>query len=442
MGGRMVTAIGACLVGSMMVLGAAGCGSGASSANAAPSASATPTVAASATAGSSVRYASVSEPAEPSKAKADRSDAGDLSAPLWSFGLDLLTRQAAKTDGNVVVSPLSLSAVLSMTLNGARGETAAQMREALRLDSLEQANVNQAWADLIAATNETERAQVRVADSLWLRDGVTYVPSFLATNRDYFAADALSLPDDLAKAPDEINAWVAERTGGRIKDLIGTLPEETALVLVNTVYVKVGWEVFDKAQTTSEAFTLGSGEQVEVSMMHGSTAADVAITDGYDAVPVETNGELILWVVVPKGSQTPESVAASLESGGAHSLAKTTTYATVDLEIPRFKVEYESQDLTADLAAMGMTDAFSPDAADFSGMANLQPLYIGEVLQKAVIDVNEKGIEAAAGSAVVMDGSGQPTKRLTVRADRPFLVVITGESTEAPLFMALVRDPR
>jgi serine protease inhibitor len=329
-----------------------------------------------------------------------------------------------------------------MTLNGAGGETAAQMRKALRLESLAPQKADQVWADLIATSNATKRAQLRIADSLWLRDGVTYVPSFLAANRDYFAADAYNLPADVTQAPAQINDWVAARTGDRIKDLVSSVPPETALVLVNTVYAKVGWDHFDKAKTGPKPFTLAGGSTVEVPTMEGSMIAEVAATAEYDAVPVQTHGELTFWVVVPKGSQTPETVAALLRERGVASLSRHTTYAAVDLQVPRFKIEYASQDLNGDLAAMGMPDAFSPEVADFSGMAQVHPLWIGSVLQKAMIDVSEKGVEAAAGSAVMMAGAAPPTKQLTVRADRPFLIVLSGQFTAAPLFMALVRDPR
>ena len=213
-------------------------------------------------------------------------------------------------------------------------------------------------------------------------------------------------------------------------------------MLVNTVYAKVGWDCFEPQRTESRPFTLGEGATVQVPTMEGHMAAEVAITPEYDAVPVETNGELTFWVVVPKGSQTPESVAALLGERGVAALSKDATYAEVDLQLPRFRIEYTADALDADLTAMGMPDAFSSASADFSGMANVKGLCISSVIQKAMIDVSERGIEAAAGSAVMMDGAGPPTEKLTVHDDRPFLVALLGSYTEAPLFMALVRDPR
>ncbi len=211
---------------------------------------------------------------------------------------------------------------------------------------------------------------------------------------------------------------------------------------MNTVYAKVGWELFDRAATTDRPFTLAGGSRVQVPTMRGTLHAEVVDTAGYTAVPVATNADLTFWVIVPKGGRTPETVAATLLEKGPDALRAPRTSAQVDLELPRFRVEHAAQGLNDDLASMGMPDAFSPTAADFGGMADADPLFIGSVLQKAMIDVNETGIEAAAGSAVVMAGAAPPARRLTVRADRPFLALLTRASDDATLFMALVRDPR
>jgi serpin B len=420
----------------VLALATTGCGSDKTGTGAAPSPSPSHT--------SSTKFVNMPMPTKPAKAVVQSYADSRLAEPLWAFGFDLLTRQAAKTGGNVVVSPVSLSAALAMTLNGARGNTAAQMRQALRLESLDPQLANQAWADLIADSNATRRAQVRIADSLWLRNGMPFLPGFTRADSDYFAAETRNLPADLTQAPAAINDWISGKTGGRIKDLISKVPDTTALVLVNTVYAKVGWDCFDKKLTAPGPFTLGNGTTVQAPMMHGSADAEIALTNEYTAVPVQTHGELTFWVIVPKGIQTPEKVAALLSQRGLGSLSQHMTYAIADLTVPRFRIEYTSQTLTDDLKAMGMPMAFSPATADFSGMtdpAKTGPLYIGNVLQKAMIDVSETGVEAAAASAVMMANGMPPSKHIAVTADRPFLFVLAGEYTEAPLFMALVRDP-
>jgi serpin B len=147
-------------------------------------------------------------------------------------------------------------------------------------------------------------------------------------------------------------------------------------------------------------------------------------------------------VVVPKGDQTPESVVSLLEKRGLGSLEEHLTYANVQLALPRFEARF-GDSLTQALQGLGMTRAFSKDQADFSGMATAKPLWISDVVHEAVLDVNEKGVEAAAGTAVIMAGAGPPTKSITIRADRPFVVVLSvGTYPQVPLFVAIERDPR
>ncbi len=168
--------------------------------------------------------------------------------------------------------------------------------------------------------------------------------------------------------------------------------------------------------------------------------AQVVETPSYVAVPVQTNAAPTLWVVVPKGDATPQTVAADLQRGGPTALGRGGTYANVDLRLPRFHIEYAAQGLGDDLQSMGMRDAFSPLDADFSGMTAAKGLYIGEVVQKAMIDVNEEGVEAAAGSAWPWRcGSA---RREDHRARRPTVSRCAHGRLGAPLFMSIVRDPR
>jgi serpin B len=387
-------------------------------------------------------YVDASRAVRPAEATADGFEGWALERSLWDFGLGVLTRQAARTGDDVVVSPVSLSAALSMTMNGTRGETADQMRTALTVGKLSSTRFKQAWADLIASTDATKPGQARIADSLWLAQDARFVPSFLKTNHDYYAAELLDLPADLSVAPAQINDWVARCTGGRIKDLVSSVPAATRLVLVNTVFVKVGWEYFDEHETAPADFTLGDGSHVNVPTMHGSGAAECVDRAQFTAVRVDTNAPHVgLWVIVPKGDQTPETVARSLQDEGPGVLERDADQALVDLRLPRFRVEYTAEELPADLAAMGMPDAFDSAKADFSGMTAEHGLCIADVIHKAMIDVNERGVEAAAGSAVVIASGLGPTRKVTVRADRPFLAVLTGPMG-APLFMTVVRDPR
>lgn len=388
--------------------------------------------------------------AEPAKGHADAQStaAKALARPLDRFGLALLQRQATTSPtGNVFVSPVSLHAVLSMALNGASGQTAEEMRQVLGLGSLQLADLNQGWADLIWLSQSGAKHEVSIADSLWLRDGFPFRPSFLDTSRDYFAAEMRALSAEPAKAAADINAWVEEHTAGRIKDIVSadSFDPQTILALFNTVHIKVKWSYFDKKDTRPAPFTLASGEQVDLPMMIASDLhAPVTQTATYDAVALKTDGPVTVWVIVPKGSEGAESLLEGLDARQLEALYTKATKASGSLELPRFTTDYTAEQLKENLAAMGMPRAFSPDEAEFPGIADVAParIFISKAVQKTFLDLNEEGVEAAGGSGLIMDLTGAPISQFQIRADHPFLLVLTENATRAPLFMGLIRDPR
>lgn len=386
-------------------------------------------------------------PALPKQGRADPSvsEAGSLADPLAAFGFALLTKEAAATSENVVISPASIHAVLSMLLTGAEGETATEIERALALEGLTGTALGQAWADLITGAQAGEGSKVRIADSLWLRAGVPFVPDFLDANRDYFAADLRELPGDPSEAAEQVNSWVEKRTAGRITDLVspGDFSAATILTLVNTVYLKVKWEHFDPAVTRPEPFTLEGGEPVEVPMMQARLEAGYGSTDVYDTVALGTDGPVTVWIVVPKGSHTPEQAAEVLGDGGYRTLLETATPVEGSIALPRLSLEYESEGLKEHLEALGIARAFSPDEADFTGIADAGGrVYVEAILHKADLDLDEEGVEAAAATGAVVGVTSMPVETFAVRADRPFLVILAEEGSGAPLFTALVRDPR
>jgi serine protease inhibitor len=403
-----------------------------------------------------------SEPASaaelPTKGSAEGSSAGagGLKVPLARFGVDLLAREAALTDGNVVVSPASLHAVLAMLLNGATGETAAEMRRALAVDGLDQAAVNQGWADVIVTSQSGKHPEVKIANSLWLREGVPFKEPFLDLNRDYFAAGTMPLPGDPTEAADQINAWVEENTAGKITRLVTpqSFTPDSLLALVNTIHLKVKWKHFEKELTQQEAFNLGGGGTVDVPMMHAHLETKAASNELYEAVRLSTSGPVDFWVVVPKGGETPESVLAALadtpatgdaDASTAHAglagLFEQAETMEGDLAMPRLDLSYTAKDLEGDLEAAGMKRAFVPEQAEFPGIAGIDQLYVETIVQKAILEVNEEGVEAAAATGAIVGTTAMPISGFDVRADRPYLVVLTESHNDATLFMALVRDP-
>lgn len=388
--------------------------------------------------------------AQPALGKADPSStaAKALARPLDRFGLGLLQRQARLSpEGNVIVSPVSLHAVLSMVLNGAAGETMEEMRRALGVESLTPEETNRGWADLIWLAQSGETREIQIADSLWMKAGFPFRQAFLDLNRDHFAAETRDLPADPVQAADEINGWVKDRTGGHIKNIVNPdlFDAQTILALFNTVHLDVRWTHFDETATAPGTFTLSEGEPVQVPMMQAADLeARVTQSERYDAVALETEGPVTAWIIVPKGKTSAEALLEDLSAEGLEAMYDDAAAGTGSLALPRFTSDYEVRQLKESLSAMGMPLAFSADGAEFPGIADVgsERIYISEVVQKTYVDMNEQGVEAAAASGAIMRVTSMPADYFDIRADRPFLFVLAEEATEAPLFMGLVRDPR
>jgi serpin B len=385
---------------------------------------------------------------------ADIADASLLAGPLDRFGIALLAREAsAQASGNVVVSPLSVDAALSLVLNGAKGRTADEMRRTLGLEGMSTTAADQAWADLLAEVQAGAKPSVQVADSLWLRDGVAFAPAFLAAARQSFAAATEPLPTDPNAAVGAINGWVSRRTAGLIDDIVdpgdfsGGAP--VILTVVNALHAKAAWtSPFQAGETGPRPFTLADGTTVQVPTMSGELSAPVAQTAAYDAVALATKGSLTAWVIVPRAGQTPASLLQGLAASGFAPVYDGAQRQSVILDLPKLHTSFGTTDLTPALEAMGMVTAFSPSDADLTGivtpdaLAQIGNLSIAWVMHKAVLDVNENGVEAAAATAVGVVGSAAPVAEETISADHPFLLALTDTRTRAPLFLALIRDPR
>jgi serine protease inhibitor len=380
----------------------------------------------------------------------DTPQAKALAQSLSKFGFDLLIRQAGATEGNVAISPVSIGSVLSMIRNGARDETEQELAKALGVESLNATAVNQGWADLITAAQTGKKTSVTVCNSLWLREGIPFEEPFLQTNQEYYAADCLPLNNDDTAAVNEINQWVSDRTSGKIRQVFERLDPGTELVAVNTVNLKVGWELFKESDTKPEPFKTAEGTDVNVDMMHGTIETQegkptsVVVRDDFNAVCLKTDSPVDVWVAVPTGERTPEDIARALAEGGVSALyTQAKQYDELEVYLPRFEFSYSPTGgaLVGDLSAMGIKRLFT-SSAQLQGIAVVPtPLFVTSVAHWVHIKLDEKGVEAQAASGLQM-GCGALPPPYVIRADRPFLVVLAESSSQAPLFLAIVRDPR
>ncbi len=365
------------------------------------------------------------------------------------FAFDLYG-QLAKSDGNLFVSPYSISSALSMTYAGAKGKTAEEMASTLHL-ALPQNKLHAAAGNLMKHFNtklfDPPPYQLSVANALWGQKGFSFLPDFVRTTEVNYGAKLAEL--NFMASPDAsrqtINAWVEKQTKDKIKKLIppGAITVDTRLVLTNAIYFKSPWQnKFLEKDTKKEDFTLASGKKVKASMMaklektrYVNTGALQAVTIPYQAHALE------MIVLLPKDAAGLAQLEKGLTVAQLDQLLKKMKTHDVNLKLPKFKVTSEFQ-LKDTLSQMGMPTAFTGNA-DFSGMTTQQKLFISAVIHKAFVDVNEAGTEAAAATAVIMMGGGvpQPAPKANFHADHPFLFLIRENATGSILFMGRVASP-
>ena len=359
------------------------------------------------------------------------------------FACELYARLAAdekNKDKNLFLSPYSISSALAMTCAGARGETEKQMRKALHFEPEGEA-LHAAFGALTRQLNEggaDGSYELAVANALWGQKGYRFLDSFLALNRRHYGA-GLNLVD-FARATEEarkiINRWVEEKTKEKIKDLLqkGDLTADTVLVLTNAIYFKGFWSSpFDPEKTRDGRFRVSPKETVTVPMMRQTGDFALFRGDGLAAIEMPYEGEALSMILLlpdePNGlaklekALTPERLSKWL--------AGLRPANGVWVTLPRFKVTWR-RSLLSTLQAMGM-----PAGGDFSGIDGRGGLVISDVIHKAFVAVDEKGTEAAAATAVIMERGMPPV----FRADRPFLFLIRDNTTGSVLFLGRVLNP-
>ncbi len=354
---------------------------------------------------------------------------------------------AAQRDSNVFVSPLSASFALGMTLNGAAGTTADEMRTALQFGGATLAEINGGYKSLIALlTSLDPTTEMQIANSIWYRQGFPFRQAFFDTTKMYFDATVQAL--DFTNAPASlatINGWVNEKTKGKIPQVLDAIQAQHVMFLINAIYFKGQWRAkFDPTHTAAATFNAAGGVAQSAPLMHRLDTLSYAEAATYQAADLPYgNTAFTMTVLVPKGGTDIEALAASLTPDAWQAITASFQVRKVDLSLPKLTLKYERR-LNDDLKALGMLIPFEPGAADFTQMAPApvgNQLFIDFVKQNTFVDINEEGTEAAAVTTVGIGVTSLPSYPV-MRVDRPYLIVLRERLTGTVLFMGkIVRMP-
>lgn len=388
--------------------------------------------------------------------QADLADKHELAAGNNAFALGLY--QAVKGESeNVFFSPYSISLALAMTYAGANGETERQMAETLHFN-LPEDRLHPAFNALdqeLASRKDSGSGQgadgkgfrFNIVNDLWGQKDYQFQAAFLDTLAKNYGAGLRLL--DFSSQPEaarqNINKYIAEKTEDRIKDLIpeGAIDPLTRLVLTNAIYFNAAWQSpFEKSLTKDAPFTKLDGSTVNVPMMEMPSYESMAYADGegYTAVAMPYENPSLSMLILLPDEGSFEAFEGSLDAARLESILAETQFTSVRVKMPKFKIEGQFE-LGDTLTGLGMTDAFDPDLADFSGMNGKRDLYIGSVIHKSFVNVDEQGTEAAAATAVIMEVASAPMEMIDLTIDRPFLFLIRDVTTNATLFVGRVAAP-
>ena len=357
------------------------------------------------------------------------------------------TLSSAAADDNIVLSPWGVANLFALLQTGARGDTARGMAFALQLGGVEPpapdavaATFRESRTNLSRATNDF--VALELSDSLWLKPGFALSESFRSLARDAFDAD-VRFTEMGAKGREAINAFVSEKTRGRIKNLIQPPILDnplTRLVAVDTVYLKAKWQCpFAKVFTYDQVFH-ASGGDVKVPFLHAKRQTEILDAPECAALrlPYRFN-TMEMLVVLPSPSNSLAEIEAKISGPWLGRLAASPWCGEAAIALPKFDFGSE-HDLSKTLPSMGMGAAFDADRADFGGIT--PNLFIGAAIQKANITIDEDGTEAAAATDVVLPACAPTEERQRpFVADRPFLFIIRETRTGLILFLGRVTKP-
>jgi serpin B len=385
-------------------------------------------------------------------------DAPSVAVGLNDAGYDIFHAVAKKSDGDIVLSPISIGLAFGMLDLGASGTVSNALDHLFRYPVVGDAR----WAAFNTLSQKTESdpgpqpkptsefdyvppaaPTVTIANRAYQEKTYSVLPSYAENLQKWFGAGIE--PTDFVGDPNgsrkHINGWVKDRTKGLIPDLIpeGSITDATTLVLVNALYLKASWQTtFEPSATSDGTFTRLDGSTSSAPFMHdGSLNASAVFGDGYSAVDLPyASGDLSMLVIVPDAGNYSQ-IEAGLGTDFVASVDDALQPSTLDLAFPKF--ESESQIGLKDVIEgdLGVTGLFRSGGLDGIG----KNIEVADAIHAAKITVNEEGTEAAAATAIMMEATAMPVQPTPLTIDRPFLYLIRDNATGAVLFVGRVLDP-
>ncbi len=379
-----------------------------------------------------------------------------------------LTQQCNQDGQNLCLSPYSARIALSMTLNGARGETLRQMTKVLGFGSSSIEQVNQSNVKTIRQiSGALTPAEMLVANSLWLHQLYRLDPGYARKVNSVYHAPVNTVDLHDRQTVNLINQWVTKNTNGRINRMYDSIDSQIAMIIINTVLFHGEWlDPFNPKANVKAVWYGSEGKRSTATYMCKDEDMGFSQTSKYDMVRLPYNlsrlasaikpgsttssegfrkimqlqQTLAMYLILPAPNSSPQKLLGILTGKALHDMVANLDTSHAELSLPRFKMDVETK-LIPPLTKMGMPLPFGAHA-DFSGMLARvsQDLWIGEAKQKCMVEVNERGTVASAASGIgmMLGISPNPPK---IKFNRPFVFLIRHDPTGEILFTGVVNQP-
>lgn len=344
---------------------------------------------------------------------------------------------------NILFSPLSLTSALSMLENGASGISQVEIMDVLNLESDE--TINETYNGLINHFNEISNLEedyttiVNLSNSFWFkRDNLKIRESYLNIIKENYDGDVYAVDFSDVTTKDTMNAWIEDKTNSLLKNTIKETDAYDISYLINTLYFKGQWtDEFSDYYTKEEEFTLSNTNTVSVQMMHKEDRYKYFESDDVQIICLSYS-HASMYVILPRGSL--EDFMSRYNQTTIHEF----DYQTVDLYFPKFKFSSKNN-LKEILKSLGMPSVFHENSAEFKNMIESdEKVYVSKVFQNAMIEVDEKGTEAAAVTVLEMNTTEMPIEPEEIpvmNCNKPFMFVIKDNLSGCDLFIGVVQNP-
>lgn len=385
--------------------------------------------------------------------KPDSASAGQKSTALdpriaaanTRFAFKLFSGIAEQDAGkNVFISPQSVAVVLATACTGARGETREAMVKTLELQGISMEDINRGNAALKGVLASLDpKIRLNIANSLWAREGLPFEQDFIETSDKFYGAKVENLDFADPGAPRYINAWVKDKTEGKIEKIVDKINPDTILFLINAIYFKGSWSKgFDPEKTAEGVFNLPGGRQKKHPMMSRSGTYSYLQEPGFQAVSLPYgSGAVSMYVFLPDQGSSLTEFHRSLNARNWEGWMSRFGETKGNVVLPRFKSDYKLC-LNDTLKSLGLGIAFDRNRADFRNMINGRDnVFISKVEHKTFAEINEEGTEAAAITSLTF-GVTCVRDEFNMVVDRPFFLAIRDNRTGTILFMGSVVDPQ